>query len=704
MRSVDKYWLILIASILISAVISITSYFSTLRTAADSLFESTVENVNNYLEVTAASMDTKKKKEEIKKILEKTPYVKKVIFGKSNGKGKFVVHRTLYFPDGMVDAYVVLDEENIISGARKTARSVAFVVFITTVIFQSLILWLIRSFYLKPLGRIRRDIKKIQSGKLEKIPEEGSDEFGRIRKNINIMIESIKERDIKAEIISQFIQLLTIGKGFNGEFVELMRKALETTNTDGVIIGIPANEEEIEIRLITKKDARVLKKKLSELEGIEPYILEMGREVETSKETLLSPGEKELGIKNLFGIPIQVFSSNIGYCIFYRTTSEPFKEENKNFIRNIVKSIAISVQLRKLIRELEEKLSREKKLTDSIIRSLVRGIEIRDSYTRGHSERVAFFAKRIAEELGMSKEKTKAIYMAALLHDVGKIGIPDSILLKPGRLGDKEYEIIKLHPILSFELLKHIEFFKEFLPGIKYHHERWDGSGYPEGLKGEEIPLQARIIAIADSFDAMTSDRIYRKSRTKKEAAKEIKRLAGKSYDPELVTIALPILLHEEPEEFVEEYLDPKLLKDLEERRLDYFLKDFLTGAFNRTALELAYSLAKERAGEVNAYSVDITKLREINIKEGWKRGDEILRKLTDLIEKEINPLSIVRYSGDNFIFFTGKDVDAKTVLKKISKIESALGVDVRLTPLRNVEDVEKLKIELTELEFSSPE
>ncbi len=704
MKSIDKYWLISIVSFVISITIGISSYFATLQIAQSSILKSTLESAIDYIEVTATAIGTKNKKVELKKILERAPYIKLVSFHELPKEDKtFTLHKVLLFPDGTLETYILLDKESILLKAKNVAAKVASIVFVITTVLQAIIILLIRKLYLIPLNKIRHDVGQIYAGKLKKIPETGDDEFGRIRKSINRMIDSIKERDEKAEIISHFIQLLTIGRGFNGEFVELMRKTLEITEADGVIIGIPLNEEEVEIRVITLAKTNVLKKKISELKGIEPYILELGKEIETSKESVLSKGEKELGIKHLLGMPIQVLSSNIGYCIFYKTVSSPFKEENKKFIRNIVKSIAISVQLRKLIGELEEKLKQEKELTNSIIKSLVRGIEIRDSYTRGHSERVAFFAKRIAEEMGLSEEETMSIYMAGLLHDVGKIGIPDSILLKPGRLSDKEYEIIKIHPILSYELLKHIEPLKNSLDGIKYHHERWDGSGYPEGLKGENIPLQARIIAVADSFDAMTSDRIYRKSRDKKDAAKELHKLSGKSYDPEIVYTAIPILLKEEPEKFVEEYLDHKIIKELEERRLDYFLKDFLTGAFNRTALELAYSISKEKSEGIKAFSIDITKLREINIREGWKKGDEILKRVTELVDKEIKPLSIVRYSGDNFIFFVDKNVEDSFIVEKISEIENSLKVEIRLTPLSNVDDIEKLKVELTELEFSSP-
>ncbi|TCK02502.1 HD domain-containing phosphohydrolase [Phorcysia thermohydrogeniphila] len=519
------------------------------------------------------------------------------------------------------------------------------------------------------------------------------------------MIDSIRERDEKAETISQFIQLLTVGKGFNGEFIELMKKTLEITGTDGAIIGVlnDNNRDKVEIRVITQTEHRTLERKIVDLQGIEPYILEMGKEVETAKEDILSREERGLGIKYFIGLPMTVFSRTIGYCIFFRKSTQPLNEENKKFIRNIAKAIGISVETRNLIEELRRKLEKEERLTDTIIKSLVRGIEIRDSYTRGHSERVAYYSKRIAQEMGLPEEEVRNIYLAGLLHDIGKIGIPDSILLKPGKLSDKEYEIIKLHPLLSYELLKNIEPLKGALDGIRYHHERWDGRGYPKGLKGREIPLAARIIAVADSYDAMTSERIYRKGRSKKEAISEIMEMAGKLYDPDVVSAAIPILLNEEPKELREDYLNVETVKEIEERRLDYFLRDSLTGVFNRNAFEYVYTLVKEQLREFKAYSLDIAKLREINIKNGWSEGDKLLKGVVSLLEKEVQPNYIVRYSGDNFIFFVPTSKPDSEIVEKIKEIEKTLGVSLILVKLKNTNNVEKLKVELTELEFNPP-
>jgi len=700
----DKYWLLSLISFLTSILIGLGAYFISYQFFKEQFLKTSIKNAKNYIEVVSVSVGSKKKSKELIEILERAPYIKKVYLKKPEKEEKFLIKKNLIFPDGREQIYVLINRSLIINHSKEAAQKVAFSIFFVTTLLTSLILISIRQFYLIPLSRIRRDIGRISRGELSKLPEgEKSDEFGRIRKSINNMIDMIKKKDQREDVISQFIHLLTIGKGFNGEFINLMRTVLNITGCDGVIIGIQEqNSPAMEIRFIPrseKEEPFIQKKPRFQLQGIEPYILEIQKEIETTKTSFLSSAEKEIGIKYIFGMPLTVMSQTVGFIIFLKRREEPLTEEAKRFIRNIAKSIAISVEIRKLIKNLENKLQREKELTEKIVKSLVRGIEIRDSYTRGHSERVAFFAKKIAQEMGLSEKEVEAIYIAGLLHDIGKIGIPDSILLKPGRLTEEEYEIIKLHPILSHELLKHIDVLKNSLPGIKYHHERWNGSGYPEGLKEKEIPLQARILAVADSFDAMTSDRIYRKGIPKQEAIKELRKLAGKYYDPEVVENSLHILLHESPPITMDTYINSNVFSMIEERRLDYYLRDHLTGVFNRNALELAYGIAKERFKDFKAFTVDIKELREINVKKGWERGDQILKRTVELLQSKLKDAIIVRYSGDNFlIFFPQKEA----VEVAVKEIEKKLGIKLTFHQIENIKDIEALKVELTTLEFES--
>ena len=175
------------------------------------------------------------------------------------------------------------------------------------------------------------------------------------------------------------------------------------------------------------------------------------------------------------------------------------------------------------------------------VTSLVLVLESKDVYTAGHSERVADITSEIAIAVEMDELRIKYLDIAAHLHDIGKIGIPDGILLKSGKLNKAEYEVIKNHSSIGYSILKDIKGLESMAKIIKHHHERFDGKGYPDGLKGENIPLGSRIIALADSFDAMTRPRPYRKAKTEQEGLDEIFRNKGTQFDPELADVFLSI-------------------------------------------------------------------------------------------------------------------------------------------------------------------
>jgi len=176
---------------------------------------------------------------------------------------------------------------------------------------------------------------------------------------------------------------------------------------------------------------------------------------------------------------------------------------------------------------------------------LAKLIEMRDSYTAGHSEKVSMWSEIVARKLGLSREEQEKIKLAARLHDIGKISIPDGILNKPAPLSKEEYAEIKKHSALGADLFSNIKSLKEVSKIIRHHHEWYNGEGYPDGLAGEEIPLGSRIISVADAYQAMTSDRPYRKAFSKEKAIAELERGAGSQFDPKIVRIFIGILLGE---------------------------------------------------------------------------------------------------------------------------------------------------------------
>ncbi|MBQ9604678.1 MAG: HD domain-containing protein, partial [Firmicutes bacterium] len=198
------------------------------------------------------------------------------------------------------------------------------------------------------------------------------------------------------------------------------------------------------------------------------------------------------------------------------------------------------------IKKYNERHERDNVIINESIETFTGFIDAKDKYTNGHSKRVAVYTKRIAEEFGYSGEELDRIYYIALLHDCGKIGVPDNILCKPGRLTDEEFERIKSHTILGGEILSHFKSLKDADEGALYHHERYDGRGYPKGKAGEDIPFIARMICVADSYDAMNTDRVYRKKLSKEQIISELENNKGKQFDPKVADVMLDLLKNDD--------------------------------------------------------------------------------------------------------------------------------------------------------------
>ncbi len=171
------------------------------------------------------------------------------------------------------------------------------------------------------------------------------------------------------------------------------------------------------------------------------------------------------------------------------------------------------------------------------LEALTASIDAKDRYTRGHSQRVAQLTQQVASAIGLPERIIKRMHIAGLVHDVGKIGVPEAVLCKPGKLTDKEFDQVRKHPEIGYKILKDIPQFKDILPCVLYHHERWDGKGYPHGLVGQQIPLIARMMALADAFDAMSSTRTYRDARSRSDALREIQDCAGTQFDPDIAPV-----------------------------------------------------------------------------------------------------------------------------------------------------------------------
>lgn len=222
------------------------------------------------------------------------------------------------------------------------------------------------------------------------------------------------------------------------------------------------------------------------------------------------------------------------------------KSDNFDQLLLLIESGLKAIEQRKTISEMNLKLEdANKKLKKSyldIVQTLRATVEAKDSYTRGHSDRVSAYSVLLGKYLKLSDAELEILRIGGLFHDVGKIGIPDTILLKNGKLTDEEYTEIKKHPQIGVDILGDSDMFRDIIPFVKYHHERFDGRGYPEGLSGENIPFIARIAAVADAFDAMSSRRVYRDSLPTQVVREEIFKNLGTQFDPEIATIFLDII------------------------------------------------------------------------------------------------------------------------------------------------------------------
>ena len=239
-------------------------------------------------------------------------------------------------------------------------------------------------------------------------------------------------------------------------------------------------------------------------------------------------------------VPLKVKEKCLGVLsITDKLSGEPFDKSDLDMMVTLASQIAVSLNNAKLYEDLETSYL-------SAVRALANSIDAKDTYTMGHSERVAKYSIEIGKIMNLSDEDLKNLYIGALLHDIGKIGISEAIINKPDKLTNEEFQQIKTHPSRGAMIIEPAKFLKEKVPLIKYHHERFDGKGYPEGLKGEEIPLLARIICVADSFDAMTSKRAYRDTMPLEFARKEMIRCSETQFDPRIVGAFLEVIADED--------------------------------------------------------------------------------------------------------------------------------------------------------------
>lgn len=234
-------------------------------------------------------------------------------------------------------------------------------------------------------------------------------------------------------------------------------------------------------------------------------------------------------------LPLRIGNKTIGVFELIRGASAQMDESERKMLETLASQASIAIENARLFEDTQRAYY-------DTLRSLAKALEARDDYTRGHSERVAELSLATARGLGLPDAECDVIFNSALLHDIGKIGVRDAVLLSENPLSPAEMEVIRKHPTYSNTILGPLKFLGKVAEFVKYHHESWDGTGYPKGLKGEEIPFYSRIITVADAYDAMTSTRPYRKAKTHAEALEELRRMSGRQFDPKIVEVFTQVM------------------------------------------------------------------------------------------------------------------------------------------------------------------
>lgn len=323
-------------------------------------------------------------------------------------------------------------------------------------------------------------------------------------------------------------------------------------------------------------------------------------------------------------------------------------------------------------------------------------IEQRDTYTAGHTERVAEYARKIAGAMGLSEAETTKLYRAAILHDIGKIATPDAVLLKPGQLAPLDRELIKLHALAGYQMLSKIAMYKDLAEIIRHHHERYDGHGYPDGMRGEDIPVLSRILTVADAFDAMTTNRIYKPRKNITAALAELKQLGGSQFDPGVVAAAIPIFTGLT----IPESIGQTPGTELEKKRFSYFFNDRLTGLYNEDYLKIAL-LNNQIHNKYKCLNIlHLRNMREYNSRQGWEKGNHIFSEFARELQALFPDSMLFRAYGNDFAVISrehhpinGKELEAATALAGTGITLAVNHIDLARETSYTIDKLDKIEL-----------
>lgn len=371
---------------------------------------------------------------------------------------------------------------------------------------------------------------------------------------------------------------------------------------------------------------------------------------------------------------------------FWTNREEGFDEEEINILDTVVHDITMALSAYKQ-RKMNEHLQKEQiNNYEETILAFVDMIEQRDAYTAGHTLRVAKYSRKLATYLNIDEAMIHKIEKAAILHDIGKIATPDTILLKPGRLNALEYELIKNHVTAGYKMLSKVKMYAELAEIMKFHHEHYDGRGYPYGLKGDEIPMEAHIMIVADAFDAMTTNRIYKGRLTVDDAINELNNKSGIQFHPMVVEAANHVLVDE-----IISQTTQMPQSDLEKQRFSYFFNDNLTGLYNEAYLQL---ILHQIDTQLYVYVVRLHNITGFNKTMSWNKGNELLLSVANQLKEHFPEAKIFRFEGDDFLVLSTSETvfKADSINLKENDPENLVKVEIEYIIIQDSDDIHKLE------------
>ena len=362
------------------------------------------------------------------------------------------------------------------------------------------------------------------------------------------------------------------------------------------------------------------------------------------------------GFQSAIALPLRARESArpLGTLTIYTWLKEGFEQEEIAMLEELTGDLGFAIGSFRHREEVARLTIERAANYEETIFTFVDMIEHRDTYTAGHTERVARYCQQIARAMGVADQETAKLYKAAILHDIGKIATPDSVLLKPGKLNSLDYDLIKLHAAAGHEMLSNIEMYRDLAEIILHHHERHDGQGYPDGLHDTQIPFLSRILTVADAFDAMTTNRIYKSRKQIPEALAELESLSGSQFHPEVVAAALKAL---------RETTSPVAItqaptSDIEKKRFSYFFNDKLTGLFNEDYLRIFLQNNQNLLEYSCLHILSLQNVVEFNKRLGWERGNRLFQEFAAELQAHYPEAMIFRAYGNDFAILTRKHCD----------------------------------------------